>query len=113
MADATECVWQHCTLPAVEQPRRVAEFDRLFAGSVLRCTRVATTRLDLVLTSAAESAARGLAAREADCCSSFTFDFDSAGLDVVMSIVVPPSHAKVLDGLTVWVSAASAAGAAQ
>jgi hypothetical protein len=89
---------ESCSLPTVEQPLRVAEFDRLFGESVLRSTRVSTTRLDLVLVADAEATARDLAAREIGCCSFFSFDFASAGSDVVMSIGVPESRADVLDG---------------
>ena len=112
MADeAIAWVPQSCSLPTVEQPLRVAEFDRLFAESVLRSTRVSVTRLDLVLPAAAEPAARDLAAREVDCCSFFTFDFEAAGSDVVMGIGVPRSRTQVLDALTERVRAAIAAKA--
>lgn len=89
-----------CSLPAVEQPLRVAEFDRLFAESVLRFTRTDATKLDLVLSAEAEVAARDLARRETECCSFFDFQFASTGPDVVMSITVPASHIEVLDALT-------------
>lgn len=112
MADATGWVPESCSLPTVERPLRVAEFERLLTGAVLRSTRVSTTRLDLILTAASESAARDLAAREVLCCSFFTFEFDSAGTDVVMGIEVPPSHAEVLDALTERVGAILAARAA-
>lgn len=104
--EATTWVPQSCSLPTVEQPLRVAEFDRLFTESVLRSTRVSVTRLDLVLPAAAEPAARDLAAREVGCCSFFTFDFESAGSDVVMGISVPQSQTRVLDALTDRVIAA-------
>ncbi|MCP3811835.1 hypothetical protein NLX62_05755 [Mycobacteriaceae bacterium Msp059] len=88
-----------CSLPTVDRPLRVAEFDGLFGQSVLRSVRVSATRLDLVLAADAEAAARDLAAREVGCCSFFRFDFDTAGSDVVISIGVPPSHTDVLDAL--------------
>ena len=88
-----------CSLPTVDRPLRVAEFDGLFGRSVLRSARVSATRLDLVLAADAEAAARDLAAREVGCCSFFRFDFDTAGSDVVISIGVPPSHTDVLDAL--------------
>ncbi|MCG7607885.1 MULTISPECIES: hypothetical protein [Mycobacterium] len=91
---------ESCSLPTGEQPARVAEFDRLFADSVLRSARLSATRLDLVLPSAAEATARDLADREAGCCSFFTFDFAGAGTDVVMSISVPQAQVEVLDALT-------------
>ena len=97
--ETPEWVPKSCSLPTVEQPLRVAEFDRLFGESVLRAVRVSATRLYLVLAPDAEDAARDLAAREVGCCSFFRFDFDTAGADLVMSIGVPQSRADVLDAL--------------
>jgi hypothetical protein len=91
---------ESCSLPTVERPVRVAEFDRLFTDAVLRSTRVSAIRLDLVLAVAAEATARNLAAREVGCCSFFSFEFVTAGPDVLMSIVVSPSQTEVLDALT-------------
>lgn len=98
--ETTGWVPDSCSLPTVDRPLRVAEFDGLFGQSVLRSVRVSATRLDLVLAADAEAAARDLAAREVGCCSFFRFDFDTAGSDVVISIGVPrrtptcstPSH---------------------
>lgn len=99
-SDATP-MWarEPCSLPSSEQPARVAEFDQLFADSVLWWTRVSATRLDVLLPLAAEAAARDLADREVGCCSFFTFDFAGAGADLVMSISVPPTRVEVLDAL--------------
>lgn len=108
---ATNWVPESCSLPTVEQPLRVAEFDRLFTESVVRWTRVSARSADLVLTAAAEPTARDLADREASCCSFFTFEFGCAGADVVLRISVPPAQIKVLDALTERVSAAIAARA--
>ena len=87
-----------CTLPTTERPLRVAEFDDLFAY-VVRSARREPTRLDLVLPSDVEAAARDLARRESECCSFFTFEFESAGEDVVMHIGVPPEQITVLDAI--------------
>jgi len=63
-------------LAPAERPTRLAEFDALFA-EVLSGERVSDRRLRLVL--AADGAddladhVRDLVAREADCCSFFTF----------------------------------------
>ncbi len=97
---STGWVPESCALPSANQPRRLAEFDRLFRASVRRVMRVSATRLDLVLGADAESAARDLAAREVLCCSFFTFEFASAGTEVVMSIGVPRSHTEILDAVT-------------
>jgi hypothetical protein len=87
-----------CTLPTEQRPLRVAEFEELFTW-VLRSERVHETRLDLSIPDDVESAARDLARRESDCCSFFTFEFDSADDVVVMHINVPPSQVEVLDAI--------------
>lgn len=87
-----------CTLPTTQRPLRIAEFEGLFA-MVQRKTRPQTTRLDLVVPFTIEAAARDLARRESECCSFFTFDFESAGEDLVMHIGVPPEQVDVLDAI--------------
>lgn len=102
--------WVHdsCSLPSFQRPLRVAQFDRLFADSVVRSARISPTRLDLVVDASAESAARDLAAREARCCTFFTFDFAHRGSGVVMRIGVPTSRTEVLDAVEARVRAVSA-----
>jgi hypothetical protein len=87
-----------CTLPTAERPLRVAEFNDLFTF-VVRAERQEPQRLDLVLRRIVEAPARDLARRESQCCSFFTFEFESAGDDLVMHIAVPPEHVEVLDAL--------------
>jgi hypothetical protein len=87
-----------CTLPTAERPLRVAEFNDLFTF-VVRAERQNPQRLDLVLRRIVEAPARDLARREGECCSFFTFEFESAGDDLVMHIAVPPEHVEVLDAL--------------
>jgi hypothetical protein len=87
-----------CTLPTVEQPLRVAEFDALFAA-VQAMEQLEATRLRLALDGGpeVEKTARDLAARETSCCSFFTFFFtraDDGGLH--MEISVPYAHTGVL-----------------
>jgi hypothetical protein len=93
-----------CTLPTPERPLREAEFDQLFAH-VLTMQRPEPTRLDLVLPRDAEATARDLAARESECCSFFTFEFESLGDDFVMRFGVPPQQVDVLDALESRISA--------
>jgi hypothetical protein len=93
-----------CTLPTTERPLRVAEFDELFTA-LQRSERPEPTRLDLVLPRDVEAAGRDLARREGECCSFFTFEFESAGDDLVMHIGVPPEHVEVLDALQARVAA--------
>src|SRR4029453_8232012 len=87
-----------CTLPTAERPLRVAEFNDLFTF-VVRAERQGPQRLDLVLRRIVEAPARDLARRETECCSFFTFEFESAGDDLVMHIAVPAEHVEVLDAL--------------
>lgn len=94
-----EWVPDSCTLPTVEQPVRVAEFDRFFAESVLRTHRPARTRLDLLLSADAEARGRDLAARESGCCAFFTFGFDATAAGPVMHIAVPDAQVSILDAL--------------
>ncbi len=94
-----------CTLPTVEQPIRVAEFDRFFADSVRTMRRSRPGRLELVVDPAAEAAARDLASREKGCCSFFAFDFTTdSGL--LMGIEVPDTYIAVLDAFAARVDAA-------
>jgi hypothetical protein len=88
-----------CTLPTIERPLRVAEFDELFRTALRSRERIAPTQLRLTLDPAAEATARDLCARESECCAFFTFTFgrDDAGL--LLDITVPPQHIAVLDGL--------------
>jgi hypothetical protein len=100
---STEFAWvpEACTLPSVEQPLRVAEFDTLFATALRDQSRPAATRLRLILDSAAEQTARELTERETACCSFFTFtviagpDSDTMCLDVE----VPMAQMAVLTAL--------------
>jgi hypothetical protein len=87
-----------CSLPTTERPVRVAEFDQLFER-VVTMQRTEPTRLDLVLPRDAEATARDLAARESECCSFFTFEFETAGDDVVMHVGVLPQQVEVLDAI--------------
>jgi hypothetical protein len=88
-----------CTLPTVEQPVRLAEFDEFFRTSVQRSTRTRTTVLDLVISPESEASARNLAEREAGCCSFFHFDFEPTEDGLVMRIGVREDHVDVLDAL--------------
>ncbi|MFI9413694.1 hypothetical protein [Nocardia gamkensis] len=102
---AGDWVPESCTLPTVEQPVRVAEFDRFFADSVLGACRPARTRLDLLLDADAEPVSRDLAARESGCCSFFAFGFGTADSGPVMRIEVPDTEVEVLDALATRVEA--------
>src|SRR6478752_975712 len=72
-------VWvpEACTLPTVDRPLRLSEFDDLFATSLQELSRISPTVLRWSFDPAAEEAARDLTARETECCSFFTFGFSS------------------------------------
>ncbi|WP_433725650.1 hypothetical protein ACQP0C_30955 [Nocardia sp. CA-129566] len=95
--DSEGWVPDSCTLPTVEQPMRVAEFDSFFASSVRGSTRPERTRLELALAGGAEPLGRDLAARESGCCSFFSFTFDTGEAGPVMRVEVPPAYIAVLD----------------
>ncbi|MEV0769639.1 hypothetical protein [Nocardia salmonicida] len=88
-----------CTLPTIEQPLRVSEFDDFFAEHVRGSHRPSPTRLDLSLPVDAERLALELADKESGCCSFFEFAFDTTATGTVMHIVVPPTQVLVLDAL--------------
>jgi hypothetical protein len=94
-----EWVPQACTLPIREQPRRLAQFDELFATALHGQQRVAPTVLRWRLDPSAEGAARDLTARESDCCSFFTFAVTRTGGAVEVDVQVPDSQTAVLDAL--------------
>jgi hypothetical protein len=89
-----------CTLPTLDRPLRVAEFDDLFA-SVTAVERPSPTllRLDLAGDDDLLGTARDLAARETACCSFFTFTVTRAPDGVRMDVAVPDARVDILDAL--------------
>ncbi|WP_127506870.1 hypothetical protein [Actinoplanes solisilvae] len=92
---------ESCTLPTVEQPLRLAEFDRLFATAVDQIESLSPTRARMLLSGPAGLAAtvRDLTGRETDCCSFFTFTISSRPQTLVLDIRVPAEYADVLASL--------------
>ncbi|MEW9532190.1 hypothetical protein [Microbispora sp. NPDC049125] len=90
-----------CTLPTVERPLRVAEFDALFATALRGAERRSPTLLRLRLDGSgqAELITRDLATRESACCSFFTFSFAREGGDLLVDVEVPRERVAVLDAL--------------
>ena len=88
-----------CTLPTLEQPLRVAEFEAVFDSALRSAERKSATRLRLVLDPAAEAALRELTARESQCCSFFTFTYSTDAAGLVLDVEVPPAQTAVLDAL--------------
>jgi hypothetical protein len=98
-SDDETWVPEACTLPSVQQPLRLVEFDSLFATALREQQRLSPIHLRWRLDPAAETTARDLTNRESSCCSFFTFtitaDTDALRLDVQ----VPAAHVDVLDAL--------------
>ncbi|GID22484.1 hypothetical protein Aab01nite_60740 [Paractinoplanes abujensis] len=88
-----------CTLPAVERPVRVAEFDELFATVLLGQMRQSETVLGWDFDPAAEAVVRELAGRENECCSFFEFRFERIGGVLRVAVEVPVTRVAVLDAL--------------
>jgi hypothetical protein len=95
-----------CTLPTLEQPLRLADFDDLLTA-VTGVDRTDTTHATLTLAGAEGlgSRAQDLADRETACCSFFVFTISpaeptSATQEAVrMRIAVPEGHVAVLAAL--------------
>ena len=101
---------QACTLPSVDRPLRVADFDALFAAHLVRAERTGPTAARLVMAGGPGVADRvqRLADAESSCCSFFDFTVSDAGGEVVLGVSVPQTYADVLAGLVA--RAASALG---
>ncbi len=100
---------QACTLPTVERPLRLTEFDDLFATALREQQRLSPTVLRWCIDPAAEAAARDLTEREKSCCSFFSFAFTGEGDAVRLDVQVPAVHVDVLDALASRAAAGLAA----
>ena len=91
-----------CTLPTMEQPARLAEFDELFRTAICAVTRVDGSRARFVLRpeSAIAGRAAELAVRESGCCSFFEFSLTVAGGSVSLDVRVPSEQLAVPDAWT-------------
>ena len=98
-----------CTLPTVERPLRLAEFDDLFATTLRSVEMTEPTRVRLLLTGdeAVADRTQRLADAESSCCSFFSFGVSTveAGL-VAFDIEVPAAYAEVLAALVARADAA-------
>jgi hypothetical protein len=88
-----------CTLPTVERPLRLAEFDDLFATALRGQRRLSATTLRWDLDATAEATARDLTGRESGCCSFFSFTFHPGGGVLQLDVEVPAAQVAVLDAL--------------
>jgi hypothetical protein len=108
-----------CTLPTLEQPTRVAEFDALFANHTTGVERVTPTRLVLTLNGERDLArqVKDLTDRESLCCSFFTFavSTDEGSNDMsaaVLYVELPAARADVLNALAEHANASRPPGPA-
>lgn len=109
MVQPSEQSWvpESCTLPSADQPLRSAEFEELFASGVTAVQRSpAGVRLMLTPDAGVAGRAADLAAREAQCCSLFTFILTATGGGLSLDITAPPNHGDVLDAIAVRARAA-------
>jgi hypothetical protein len=92
---------QACTLPTVERPLRLAEFDDLFATAVRSVERVdqRSLRFELAPEAAVAARAADLVVRESECCSFFTFTLTATGGRVSLAVAVPDRQVGVLEAL--------------
>ena len=100
MDDHLTWVPDACTLPSVDRPFRLAEFDQLFADHLRGADRVDPQTLDVTLTPASRETVADLTARETECCSFFTFTMSESADELRLRITVPPTQTAVLDGLS-------------
>jgi hypothetical protein len=102
-----------CTLPTVQRPLRLAEFDDLFAAAVRAVDRATPmhTRLRLSGAIGLDATVRDLTARETACCSFFDFAITPGtaadGEALVLDVRVPAQYADVLAALSTRASSAS------
>ena len=89
-----------CTLPTAERPLRLAEFDLLFATAVRRVERRGDgVRLHLAGERGLGARVRDLTAREASCCSFFTFAIGGTDAALTLDVAVPPARQGILEAL--------------
>lgn len=86
-----------CTLPAAEQPGRLAEVTALFSTALRAQQRPGRTHLRWTLDPAAEAVARDLVARESTCCTFFRFTVTPGADGLTVDVRVPDGEAAVLD----------------
>jgi hypothetical protein len=91
-----------CTLPTAERPLRASEFVDLLGTQVIATHLVNNQHTRFELAPLPEVAARAadLFAREARCCSFFTFTLTAAAGLLTLDVQVPSSQVGVLAALS-------------
>lgn len=108
LTEDTSWVPDSCTLPTAAQPVRMSEFDELLRTAVTGQERTGATSLRLMLKAdpAVAATTAELAAREANCCGFFAFTLTITGLDLHLTVEVPPAQVDVLEALAQRAAAA-------
>jgi hypothetical protein len=89
-AAAPEHVDIVCSLDASSMAERMAEFERLFASALVSQRREpGQLRLEFALTGKEEAAVRELFAREAECCTFFSFGIQRDAERLIVTMAVP------------------------
>ena len=88
-----------CTLPTVERPLRLAEFDSVFALATSVEYDGRTARLHLSGLPALREAVVDLTNRESQCCSFFAFTVDGTESEVDLTIAAPVQHEEIVAAL--------------
>lgn len=96
-----ELAWidvQACTLPTVERPLRLAEFDAVFVSHLVQVVEDSATTVAFRSAGGDElmETLSDLTARESQCCSFFGFDLDHEDDGIRLVVTVPPTYAEVL-----------------
>lgn len=89
-----------CTMPTVDRPLRLAEFDALFTAAVTSVERREQgVRLHLAGEAGLVERVRDLTDRETECCSFFSFQIAGTDEALTLDIAVPPARQEILDAL--------------
>jgi len=90
-----------CTLPTVDRPLRLAEWDVLFRSAAIAVQRTDPMQARLRLRAEPEVAARAadLTVRETQCCSFFTFALTATGGQLTLDVSTPAGQIAVLEAL--------------
>ncbi len=88
-----------CTLPTVDRPLRLAEFDALFALVTSVDHEGHVARLHLSGPPTLHEQVIDLTERESQCCSFFTFAVDGTESEVDLRITAPAPRAAIVAAL--------------
>ncbi len=101
-----------CTLPTVDRPLRLAEWDALFATVTTSVNRIDPLRARWGLRPDPVVAARAadLLVRETRCCSFVTFALTATGGQLTLDVSTPAGQVAVLDALVTRARAAIGQG---